>query len=345
MAAAARAIDTGKRPWVAFGLAAAAIVLGSRAVVAAPAFRARPVLLSVAVAADLTLTAAAVAWLTLVRTRRISPASLVAVLSAGLWVAGALLPVERSAGLSRLARGALVGAELLVLLWIGRAAVRARRAVRAGGGDLPFEEVLRAAARRTVGRHRGVDALVTEVSFVAMALLSWRSAPHVPAGATAYSVHRKSGAGAVLAALALASVGEAAGVHLLLAHWSPRAAWLATALSAWFVVWMVGDLRALELRPVLLQGSVLRVRIGLRWRAEVPLVSIRALCAGPDPVHHRAALRASPLGAANLYLHLDGPAELEGVLGLRRRGDCIGLRVDDPAALRAAIIAQRPELG
>ena len=342
--APARAVDPGARPWLAFALGAAAIVLASRAVVASPAFRARPGVIGLAVTLDLTLTTAAVAWVTLVRTRRLSAFSLVAVVSGGLWIAAVILPAGEGTAPSRLARIAVPSGELLLLLWLARAVLRLRRTARAEGSDLPFEEVLRAAVRRVAGRHRGLDALVTELSFVAMALFSWRSAPHVPAGAAAFTVHRTSGAGAVLAALALASVGEAAGLHLLVAQWSPRAAWIATALSAYFLVWLAGDLRAMKLRPILLHGGVLRIRVGLRWRAEIPLASIRGICAGPDPLRHRGCAVASPLGGPNLYLHLDGPAELEGLLGLRRRGECLGLRVDDPAALRRAITERRPEL-
>lgn len=344
MQAQARAIEHGWRPWLACALGLTAVFVGSRAVVATSTFRARPGLLAVAVASDLTLTAAAVAWATLVRTRRISPLSLVAVISAGLWIATVLLPAEQGRAVSRLARAGLAAFEVLVLLWVARAAVRGARAVRASGRELPLEEVAQEAARGAVGRHRGIDAVVTELSFLGMALFSWRAAPHVPRGAVAFPVHRTSGAGAVHAALALASAGEAAAVHLLVARWSPRAAWAATALAAYMLVWLVGDLRALALRPVLIDGDVLRVRIGLRWRAEVPLASIRAICPGPDPLGHRRCAVASPLGAPNLYLHLDRPAELAGILGLRRRGDSLGLRVDDPGALRSAITARRPEL-
>jgi hypothetical protein len=342
--AAAAPVPDGRRAWLAFALGFLAIVLASRAAVASSAFRARPSIVGLAIVSDLTLTAAAVAWVTLVRTRRLSPASLVGVVSAGLGVAAAILPAGQGALAIRVARGAVPLAEVLVLLWVGRAALRLRRTVRAGGGALPLEDLVREAARRSVGRHRGIDALVTELSFVGMALCSWRSAPHVPPRAVPFTVHRTSGAGAVLAALALASVAEAAGAHLLLAHWSPGAAWIATGLSAYALVWLVGDLRALALRPVLLEDGLLRVRIGLRWRADVPLASIRAICAGPDPLRHRSCAVASPLGGPNLYLHLDGPAVLEGPLGLRRRGESLGLRLDDPAALRRAITARRPEL-
>src|SRR5512140_1118178 len=217
--AAAAPVPGGRRVWLAFALGALAIVLASRAAVATSAFRARPSLVGLAILADLTLTAAAVAWVTLVRTRRLSPASLVGVVSVGLWIAAAILPAGQGAAAIRVARAAVPLAEVVLLLWVARAAVRVRRAIRASGGELPLEDLLREAARRSVGRHRGVDALVTELSFVGMALCSWRSAPHVPRRAVAFTIHRTSGAGAVLAALALASLAEAAGAHVLLARW------------------------------------------------------------------------------------------------------------------------------
>jgi hypothetical protein len=109
MQAQARAIDHGWRPWLACALGLAAVVLGSRAVVATAAFRARPDLLAAAVASDLTLTAAAIAWATLVRTRRVSPLSLVAVVSAGLWVATALLSWRSAPHLGLRRRGDSLG--------------------------------------------------------------------------------------------------------------------------------------------------------------------------------------------------------------------------------------------
>ncbi|MBI5068397.1 MAG: hypothetical protein HZB56_09160 [Deltaproteobacteria bacterium] len=333
-----------EHPWIAFALGAAAILLTSRAVVASAAFRTRPSLFSTAVVLDLTLTGAALAWVTLVRTRRIASGSLLAIVSAGLFIAARLLPPGEAAGFARPARVVVPLAELGLLVWIGHVVLRARSALRARGSDLPWEDLAREAVRQRVGQHRGLDALITELSFVGMAFFSWRSAPHVPPGAQAFTVHRTSGAGAVAGALLLAGASETLAAHVLLSRWSVTAAWTATALSLWLVIWLVGDLRGLKLRPVLLEGDVLRVRIGLRWRAGVPLKSIRTICPGPDPVRHRSCAVASVLGSPNLYLHLDGPAELAGPLGLRRRGQSLGLRVDDPGALRGAIAAHRPDL-
>ncbi len=327
-------------PWVAFALGATAVVLACRAVVASSAFRSRPTLIAVVVTSDLTITMSALAWVTLVRTGRASRRALLVVVSIGIVTASLLLPAEQR-GAARAARLAVPAVELVLLGWFGWAVARTLRVIRARGEEVAIEDVLRAVALRTVGRHRGIDAIITELSLLGMALLSWRSAPHVPSGATPFTVHRKSGLGAVLVALALASVGEILALHLLVAHWSTRWAWGATAWSVYALVWLVGDHRAMALRPVLLQGDMLHVRIGLRWRASIPLRRIHAICAGPDPVRHRDCAVASPIGAPTLYLHLDGPAELEGILGLRRRGACLGLRVDDPAALQRAILERR----
>lgn len=344
MGSTARITASASRSWAAFALGATAVVLACRAVVASGRFHARPTLMAVAVTSDLTLTTSALAWATLVRAGRASRRALLVVASIGLVAASLLLPIEHR-GVARVARLAVPAVELALLGWLGWVTVRTLRALRAAGDEeAAIEDVLRAVAFRTVGRHRGIDAVVTELSLLGMALLSWRSEPHVPSGAIPFTVHRRSGLGAVLLALALASVGEILAVHFLVAHWSTRWAWAATAWSLYALVWLVGDHRAMVLRPVLLDGDMLRVRIGLRWRASIPLQRIQGICAGPDPTRHRGCAVASPIGAPTLYLHLDGPVELQGILGLRRRGACLGLRVDDPGALERAILERRPAL-
>jgi hypothetical protein len=182
-----------------------------------------------------------------------------------------------------------------------------------------------------------VDALATEAAVLWLALASWRRAPHAPAGRLAFSLHRRSGHGAVAAAIALVGAGEIAGTHLLLSRWSDRAAWGATALGLYGLVWLVGDYRAVVLRPVLLGVDALEVRVGLRWRATVPLSSVTQVCVGADARRHPGAMRLSALGPPVLHLHLATPVEAAGLLGWRRRADILGLRVDEPEALAAAI--------
>ncbi len=135
--AASRPLDDGRRAWLAFALGVAAIVLASRAVVASSGFRARPSLIGLGVASDLTLTLAAVAWLTLVRTGRLSPASLVAVVSAGVGIAAALLPPGAVPGVRSAARVAVPGLEVILLSWVrGPRSTSAARCANAGTTSL-----------------------------------------------------------------------------------------------------------------------------------------------------------------------------------------------------------------
>lgn len=325
-----------RHPFVAFAVLGAGVTLASRAVVASAAFRARPEAIGVAVTLDLTVTLTALFLATVVRARALPPITAVAVLLAGAAYAASLLPP----GARTLATGirALAPvAEVALLGWLAVRAVRLVRRLRVAGDGLPFEDAFREAAREAMGPYRTVDALAAEASLLAAALAPRRRAQHVPAGAVPFTTHLRCGWGAVLVAVAIVGVVETVAAHVLIAHWSARWAWVATGLSLYSGVWLLGDFRALALRPTLLFADRLHVRIGLRWRAELPLSAIRTVCGGPDARGHPRAAIASPIGAPNLYLHLDAPVELEGLLGLRRRGDVVGIRVDEPERLRAML--------
>lgn len=320
----------------AFAAGAAAILLISRSVVASSAYAARPTVFAAAVTWDLSVTAAVLFWFTLVRGGIAPPASAVAVLLGGLSVAAAVLPPGERALPLRAGTWA-APLELLIVARLGIAARKLAQKLAVLGNDQPFEVTFRDAARGALGPNVLAEALSTEVAFSWMAFCSWRKAPHVPSGTRAFSTARRVGFGAVVGAVLIAGVGETVGLHFLVARWSGTAAWVLTALSVYSALWLVGEWRALELRPVLLTATALEIRIGLRWRARVPRSSITAVCSGPDERGHPGAPRASALGAPNLYVHADEEIVLHGLFGRTRRAACVGLRVDDPEALRAAL--------
>jgi hypothetical protein len=248
---------------------------------------------------------------------------------AGAAVASRTLPAEHRGVAGALAALAEVAA-ISLLAW---KAARMAGALRETGGRLAPEDAIQVAARDALGPGRLASALATEAGIVLLALFSWKRAPDVPAGTAPFSCHRTSGVGALAWGVAIAAVAESIAVHALVAHWSTAWAWLATGTSAYGLLWLLGDFRGLVLRPSLVDASTLHVRVGLRWQAAIPLRDIQRACPGPDAARHPGCLRASPLGPPNLYLHLAVPTELVGPFGIRRRGDCVGLRVDDPDGL------------
>ena len=93
---------------------------------------------------------------------------------------------------------------------------------------------------------------------------------------------------------------------------------------------LLGDLRALHLRCVSVSEGLLRIRIGVRREADVPLWSIAAIEEGALPGAERLAV----LGAPVLTLRLREPACVRSLFGKARRASALALQIDDPAAFR-----------
>jgi len=302
-----------RRPLVFAALAVAAVA-AEYAVVASRGFALHPTGFSAAVIFDLVVGLPLAWWLLVVRPGAARPRTLVPVALAGLAVAAALLPGER--GLLRGLRFLAIPAEVALVA----AALRRFSGAR---GDLP--DRLRAA----LGGGPVARLAANELAILGLALFSWRSRPEPGT----LSVHRRSGWTAVCVAVLFMSLPETAGLHLLIARWSPSAAWAATALGAYGVVWLLGDLRALQLRGVSVAGGLLRIRIGLRREVDVPLAWIASVEDGAAPGAERLAV----LGAPALTLRLREPVEVRSLFGKARRATALALQIDDPAAFRALL--------
>ena len=149
-----------------------------------------------------------------------------------------------------------------------------------------------------------------------------------------------SGLGGLLLALGLVTSMETIAVHLLVATWSPRAAWVLTALSIYTLLWLTAVFQASRLRPVVVSDDQLLVRTSLVWTIEVPRDAIALVGAIEDAPREKGILRAA-LGTAPVVLvMLKRPMVARGPLGVRRSVRGIALYVDEPARFRAALDAR-----
>lgn len=302
-----------RRPLVFFAVAAVAVA-AECAVVASRRFALHPASFSAAVIFDLVVALPAAYWLFVVRPGAARLRTLVPVVLAGIAIAAALLPAQR--GLLRGLRFLAIPAEVALVV----AAVRRFSGAR---GDLPDR------LRATLGGSLAARLAANELAILGLALFSWRARPEPGT----LSVHRRSGWTAVCVAVLFMSLPETAGLHLLIARWSTSGAWVATALGVYGVVWLLGDLRALQLRGVTVSEGFLRIRIGVRREADVPLSSIAAVEDGAAPGAERLAV----LGTPALTLRLREPVLVRRLVGKARRATALALQVDDPAALRALL--------
>ncbi|HEY8468947.1 MAG TPA: hypothetical protein VIL18_04860 [Longimicrobiales bacterium] len=313
-----------RRQWhpLLFAAGTAAIYAAARLVTAA-ASASDAGIVEIATTVDLTIVVPLLWYVLLVRGRGLPAITVLPVFLAGLLLAPLALPDGREAALQRI-RHAAAPAELLLLAVLVRRTVKARGRLRAAG-DADVLVRLRAAARELAGESRAADVIAYEAALLWYALLSWRARPQQPAaGEVAFSHHRQSAHGAVAAALVLAVLAEMVPVHLLVGVWSGAAAWALTALSAYGVLWILGDVRAARLRRTVLTPDRLRVRFGLRWTMDAPLEWIErverkaAAARAGGSVHLEAALPAAP----RVLIEFREPVETRGML----RADQAGAR-------------------
>ncbi|HEX8905634.1 MAG TPA: hypothetical protein VF771_12360 [Longimicrobiaceae bacterium] len=325
-------------PLAGFGLVALGVYATALTVVASPLFMRRPELGAAAISFDLLVTVPLAFWFLVVRPRGMRWFTVVPVVIASGYAGLLVLPSGHQQYLGY-ARFLTAPAEVWLLGW---GAVRAWRLLRSGAH--PRGDVL-AAVRAAVGEivryPRAAEAVAAEIALFWYALLSWRARPQVGPAEAAFTQHRRSGLMGMVGALAFACVVEAVGVHLLVEQWSPRAAWVLTALSIYSVVWLVGLGRSVLLRPTVLAPDRLRVRIGMLWEADVPferIASVTEVRTGPAKRRAPGYLHAALFAAPRLTIELNGEVEAHGLYGSRKRGITrIGLLVDEPRELAAAI--------
>lgn len=257
-------------------------------------------------------------------------------------VARALLPAEALGqgldvvmGVGALAELTLLGVSLRKLKAL-RASYRAHAQEAPARLEL-FEQVF----METLPAPALARAAAFELSLIAYAL-GRREVPPTPAPDEALlTYHRESGLGGLLVGLGFAAAVELVGVHFLLAHFGyTTAAWVASALSLYGMLWIIGDWRAILARPIRLSDEALTLHIGLRWRATIPTASISARAIGATevlPPGDRDRLDTSLMGDPNVLLTLDAPVAVRGPYGMTRTVSAISLNLDDPHALLARL--------
>ena len=248
---------------------------------------------------------------------------------AGTVVASLLLSARVDASsASSVARMASVVAELVLMALLVRRVLKAAAQLRGATED---DLVLRMGALTDpMMRVAGAELLVLYYAFVGPWVKPARRAEQ-------FSYAEESGLGGLLLALGFVIAMEGLGVHLLVHAWSPRAAWVHAALNAYALVWLVALYQAARLRPMVVSGDRLLVRVSLLWTAEMPLAKVASVAAIAASPRGKDVLRAALGTAPVLLLTLIEPVVARGPFGIRRSVRRIALHVDDPARLRAAL--------
>jgi hypothetical protein len=173
------------------------------------------------------------------------------------------------------------------------------------------------------------DLIAAELTAIGLALTGWFRTP----SADGFSM-RRTGWVTYAGVFGVLVFIEGAFAHRVIAIWSPTAAAIASVSSLYLLIWIAADAHAVRLYPVAIVGNHLLIRIGMRWRARIPL----------DHVVRVDAIDATPDGALDLSLisptvlvTLRTPVEVRGLFGRRRHADRLALTIDDPHVMMARL--------
>ncbi|QQS42896.1 MAG: hypothetical protein IPM63_08170 [Acidobacteriota bacterium] len=293
---------------------------------------AQPDLLAAAIAIDLLITVPVAFYFLVSRRYSLSLPAFAPVIGAGWLIAYLVLPDGHRAPLL-IAEAGVLAFEVAIVAWIAR---KVWKAAKSPSDELedPLSR-LRRIAGETVGNRRLGSVAGTELGVLFYSLFSWRSRPSVPEGGAAFTYHRKSGQTAITIVLLFLIAAETAVAHYLISLWSAPVAWAVTALSVYGGLWILADLRASVLRPVLIADDSILIKAGLRYDVEIPIEMMDCI--------ERAKPSEGPLVSAALFgdpthwIVLNETLQAEGVFGFRSEFRAIGFSPDEPAAFEVAV--------
>lgn len=231
--------------------------------------------------------------------------------------------------------GLLAMAEIALAAWL---LLGIRRALQA---DANPDRVLARAIRRRFGKGTTGRLMEFEARIWYYALFM-RTAP-VFEGEQHFSTARAGGNASNQLAWIWLMAFDIPVAHLLLHFlWSPAAAWVATALTAWGLLCLLADYRATLARPVSLGAADLHLRCGaLAADAVVPYAAIVSVARVPHPERRLPGKRYfRHQGAMNVEITLRPGTALPTLLGGDRAATHIVLGVDDPAKFVEALGAR-----
>ncbi len=149
--------------------------------------------------------------------------------------------------------------------------------------------------------------------------------PHVPAGATPFTLHKRAAFNDLILGLALVSLLEVVPVHLVASHWSHTAAWILTGLSLYGGMAAFALSRSFDARPCYLAGDRVVLRFGLIFTLVIPLDQIAG--AGTEPVADALVLPRNT--EPQFYLTFRAPLRAERMFGMSKTVRAVGLSTDE----------------
>ena len=278
-------------------------------------------------------------YLLVVRPRRLTPLTVIPVIWVGYWLSVFALG-SADAGVLPYLFAALMPVEFAIAVRECLKVAQVYKSARKASADpmVWFKETMLYLVRKDAP----ASMAAAELSVWYYALLSWRKKPYVLPGESAFSYHNAGGYMNMMLGLALAFPVEIVGVHILISQWSVVVACVVTALSAYAVIWLIGDARARVMRPVAIGDGCVRLECDIQMEAVVLLSDIEKVClfeSDTGVLEKEDKINYGTFYQANIWIVAKRPIEVRTMLG-KKCVRAFGLSLGDPHAFANEVMRQ-----
>ncbi|SFG26895.1 hypothetical protein SAMN05518801_11314 [Novosphingobium sp. CF614] len=223
---------------------------------------------------------------------------------------------------------------LVVLAHLGWSAIRASKTWRSAQGQAAdrFRAVAEVFLPGPLVRFASA-----EISLLHLALFKWGAEPDIPHGTRGFAYHRHLAP--MVSVLLAIQVIEIAVMDLLVGLWNRYVASVLTAIGLAALVYMVGLIKSLRLRPILLTEEGLLVRAGILHERFISYQQIAGIAPSIEAVEvkDRTTLDMALLAWPNVLLRLRQPIARRPFLRTRPAITALAFKVDDPEAFLNAL--------
>ena len=306
------------------------LIIGAMVLIAqSPLFTNYPNRLAIGITADLLVTVPFIYFL-LIRKTKIPKTTVVPFIILGMVICSRILPLEHQNYLSLFKTWVLPVVEISILSFViynVRKGIKKYRLNKKEAFD--FFTTLKHTCYELLPKAI-VIPLVTEIAVFYYGFIYWKKRKLKD---NEFSYHKDSGSIALLIAIVFIIAIETAVLHILLVKWNSMVAWTLTGLSIYSGIQILGFLKSMFKRPLLLENDKLYLRYGIMTETTITLKDIEAIeMSSKDIEPNQDTRKLSFLGeleSHNIIIRLKKENKLTGLYGIERKYKNLALHVDD----------------
>ena len=289
--------------------------------------------LSLAITLDLLLTTPFIYYL-LIRKTTIPKTTIVPFIILGVIICSFIIPQENQYYLRLFKTWVLPIIEVSVLFYVIYNIIKARRLYKlnkehtSSGTSNDFFTILKSTCYKILPK-AAVIPFVTEIAVFYYGFIYWKKRKLKP---NEFSYHKDSGTiGLLIALLFLISI-ETVALHLLLERWNTTVAWVLTGISIYSGIQILGFLKSMTKRPIVIKDSILFLRYGIMNETTIKVQDIESIELSTKDIELNKTTRKlaflGDLEGHNLIIKLKKENSLVGLYGIKRNYNVLALHID-----------------